>query len=406
MGQFTISDHCRWVKGANGSAIYDLLHNRVFSVDPNGTQLISTMINGGLQDPISSAFVGGLIADGLINDHSSPIPDPKVVPRLDYVWLELTSKCNCSCLHCYGGFGSCDTAKPELSFDDWRRVLDMIVKNGGTSIQFIGGEPLLFPHFIELLKYAKHVGIKRIDVFTNATLLNSEIADALSEACASVRISLYGGSPSEHDAVTKHKGSFLLLDHGIDLLQEKGIPVSIAVVLMRENQDHLESIKEYINGKGLKFNGFDIVRPVTYCEQESHAVTDIGIASQRIMHKPSFRTSAYTFSRNRKWNSCWFGKFAVTSNGDIIPCIFARDQICGNVKNDRESKLRDNLLKLWGITKDDIDTCKDCEFRYACDDCRPLSSNGDCGVYSKYPRCTYDPYSCEWKNGILTDITL
>ena len=46
------------------------------------------------------------------------------------------------------------------------------------------------------------------------------------------------------------------------------------------------------------------------------------------------------------------------------------------------------------MTKDHINVCKDCEFRYCCHDCRPDSLSND--VYAKPWYCTYNPYSGEW----------
>jgi len=40
--------------------------------------------------------------------------------------------------------------------------------------------------------------------------------------------------------------------------------------------------------------------------------------------------------------------------------------------------------------KDKIDVCKDCEYRYACLDCRCFRMNED--IYSKPKKCKYNPY--------------
>ena len=50
--------------------------------------------------------------------------------------------------------------------------------------------------------------------------------------------------------------------------------------------------------------------------------------------------------------------------------------------------------KLWFIKKDDIEICKDCEFRYNCTDCRAFTIENN--VYSKPLKCNYNPYTNEW----------
>lgn len=54
------------------------------------------------------------------------------------------------------------------------------------------------------------------------------------------------------------------------------------------------------------------------------------------------------------------------------------------------------LQNLWKTTKDQIERCQDCEYRYACHDCRPLAEGATGNLYAKNPRCTYDPFKGEW----------
>ena len=72
--------------------------------------------------------------------------------------------------------------------------------------------------------------------------------------------------------------------------------------------------------------------------------------------------------------------------------------ILGNIKN---SSLEDilahpHLKKYWNITKDQIEVCKDCEFRYICTDCRAYLENPE-DMYSKPLKCGYNPYTNEWE---------
>ena len=50
----------------------------------------------------------------------------------------------------------------------------------------------------------------------------------------------------------------------------------------------------------------------------------------------------------------------------------------------------------WNLTAEKTEVCSECEFRFACKDCRPLAEASS-GFYAKNPRCTYDVYSGEWK---------
>ncbi len=403
MNEYKISKHCRYVKGATASAIYDLYHGNVFSLNSDATYLLDRALEGKV-DVDAESLLQELCAQQLLNCDRLPEVSNSHPEKLAlrYVWLELTNRCNCRCLHCYGAFGSpSKTAiRAELSFEEWKQIVDKIAEAGGKAIQLIGGEPLLFPHFCELLDYAHNRGISSIDVFTNGTLMTPAILNAIKKAGASVRVSLYGHDAIMHDRITQLSGSFVKLDHTLDQLREFEIPTKIAVVLMRENQDDLEKIKTYIGNKGHQYTGFDTVRRVRHSEQLSHAATDPSIIAERLMSKPSFCTSCYDFEINSRWNSCWYGKCSVSAVGDVMPCIFARDKKCGNIRTDSFVEIKEKLLFFWGISKEKIEVCKDCEFRYACDDCRPLSEGETGNLYAKYPRCLYNPYEAQWNVSI------
>lgn len=54
----------------------------------------------------------------------------------------------------------------------------------------------------------------------------------------------------------------------------------------------------------------------------------------------------------------------------------------------------ENLETEYGhIKKDDIEICKDCEFRYICTDCRVQVDH----KYARPNTCIYNPYTNLWK---------
>jgi len=73
------------------------------------------------------------------------------------------------------------------------------------------------------------------------------------------------------------------------------------------------------------------------------------------------------------------------------------EQSFGNIKDItlEEALNKPGFKDLWGIRKDDIDVCKDCEFRYMCTDCRCIIKNPD-DIYSQPAKCGYNPYIAKW----------
>ncbi|WP_299177616.1 grasp-with-spasm system SPASM domain peptide maturase, partial [uncultured Chryseobacterium sp.] len=70
-------------------------------------------------------------------------------------------------------------------------------------------------------------------------------------------------------------------------------------------------------------------------------------------------------------NSCLYKKIGIDIEGNIRNCP-AMPKSFGNI---RETSLEEALnhkdfKEYWNLTKDKIEVCKDCEFRYICTDCR------------------------------------
>jgi SPASM domain peptide maturase of grasp-with-spasm system len=104
-----------------------------------------------------------------------------------------------------------------------------------------------------------------------------------------------------------------------------------------------------------------------------------------------------SFAESQKLNSCLNRKIGVDRYGEVRNCP-AMGQSFGNVKDTslQSVVLRKDFTNIWEINKDQIEICKDCEFRYICTDCRALIRDQS-DRYSKPSKCTYDPYSAEWR---------
>lgn len=97
------------------------------------------------------------------------------------------------------------------------------------------------------------------------------------------------------------------------------------------------------------------------------------------------------------FNSCLNRKISIDINGDIKNCPSMPDSF-GNIKDTTlENALNhEDFKKYWSISKDQINVCKDCEFRYVCTDCRAYTEKPD-DPYSKPLKCGYSPYTNKWE---------
>jgi len=116
-----------------------------------------------------------------------------------------------------------------------------------------------------------------------------------------------------------------------------------------------------------------------------------------VIKKNDFILNLELFSEAQHFNSCLNRKISIDVNGEIRNCPSMK-QSFGNFKTTtfREVLEQDSFKEVWSIKKDQIDICKDCEFRYICTDCRAHTEDPT-NKYAKPAKCAYNPYTTEWE---------
>lgn len=111
-----------------------------------------------------------------------------------------------------------------------------------------------------------------------------------------------------------------------------------------------------------------------------------------------FAPNLYTYTESQRHNSCLNRKISIDAAGNIKNCP-SMAQSFGNIQDTtlQEALNHPAFKKYWNVTKDQIDVCRDCEFRYICTDCRAYLENPEADMRSKPLKCGYDPNTCTWE---------
>ncbi|WP_297439331.1 SPASM domain-containing protein [Thermococcus sp.] len=77
---------------------------------------------------------------------------------------------------------------------------------------------------------------------------------------------------------------------------------------------------------------------------------------------------------NETYHDCLAGTVALTADGYFLPCPLLRNYIVADAKEESLKRaLRKKRLKsFWKLTRDSLNECKTCPFKYLCHDCRAL----------------------------------
>lgn len=138
---------------------------------------------------------------------------------LQYVFLEITKKCNLNCLHC-GSDCSKDLKSPELTTDSWFKIIDYLANVYSKNIAFVltGGEPLLHPDIYNIGGHISSKGM-RWGMVTNGVLLHkNNIEKLINSGIFSITVSL-DGLKNSHNWLRNNSNAF---DKTLEALQLTG----------------------------------------------------------------------------------------------------------------------------------------------------------------------------------------
>lgn len=340
-------------------------------------------------------------AEMFLNEYS------KRHPFLFTLHIELTSKCNERCVHCYIPHECKNT---DIDYDLMIKTLNQCKEMGVMNLVFSGGEPMGHHNFCDFLRYAKDLDFN-ISVLSNLTLLNDEILDALKYKHTScVNVSLYSMNPEIHDAITQLNGSFSKTKNNILKLIENNIAVQINCPIMKPNKDTFQDV--IVWGQDNKCAVILDYAIMARCDRstdnldyrltkeelkpviEKIAQNDVVFRSTIKSDKFQKDISSEGIDPDERVCGVALSTICMVANGDIYPCAGWQKYICGNVN---ESSLQDiwnnspeiNLLRRLRLK--DFKQCLSCKDKKYCLMCISRNSNeSETGNMLDIPQITCD----------------
>ncbi|MCL2282749.1 MAG: radical SAM protein [Fibromonadales bacterium] len=168
--------------------------------------------------------------------------------------IEITNKCNLNCIYCFGP--ECSESDNDMPLDFWRNVLNFLKKSDCEGIVISGGEPTLYSNLMEVLKYAKSIGLS---VLLSTNGLNKQTIIQCSYYCDTIALPL---DAYEKDIIFKLRG---INDYGLQDL----------ISLAREIKKANSSVKIRVGSVATSFNCNSLIQLAKYLK--SNASNDINI---------------------------------------------------------------------------------------------------------------------------------
>jgi radical SAM protein with 4Fe4S-binding SPASM domain len=323
---------------------------------------------------------------------------------LHYALWEVTQRCNLRCIHCRAA-ASPETPETNLiSGNNIARLMKELKDLGCPTLALTGGEPLLRPDIVNIIKEASKQGIKT-RIQSNSLLLTDSLAKELKEAgLYSFGVGLDGSRPEISDQIRNLDGAFLKAVDSIKLLKSLGIKVHVEFTVTRLNMGDLaatlnllESLKvdtflaraAIFTGRATSKNPIFLLSPGEYkafleelsLERRLRKLKMVincqdplyHLADETIMNKLKEFGDVYS---GKIISGCTAGQnmMHIRCDGKIGICTFLQSIVLGDFYNNSLIDIWNNRLAIPEV-KDLVNRkysgfCGSCRDRFICGGCR------------------------------------
>ena len=290
------------------------------------------------------------------------------------VQIELTSRCNLRCRHCFM-VSDCGV---ELSSEEVMGIIDQLVDMGTFYLAFTGGEIFTREDLFEIARYAKRKGFFQT-FMTNGTLITPENMEEMRKLKPiKFEISLHGATPETHDHITQVNGSFERAVAAIKELVSQGIEVTVKTSLMNLNIHESGDIKTLCEHLGVSHRMNPGIAPMKNGSLEplqydlSFDEMNMYLAAEDL--DLSYLTENRESDPAHQFN-CKAGKAAcsISPSGIVYPCVMMPIPV-GNL---REKSFKEiwqtdpsfELKRLRNLTTEDLPICSGCGMASFCVRC-------------------------------------
>lgn len=322
-------------------------------------------------------------------------------------FLEITSKCNLRCKHCYNNSGF-ESKNKDINYE---KLIKELSNKGVSSLTISGGEPLLYPDLFKIINLLNENKIKTC-INTNGLLLTKQMLSLfLEKGVDSMQISI-DGAKDLHEYI-RGKNTYDLCVKKIKLAVAAGFIVKIGYTINALNYNDIEKMIFDMKKIGVKSIAFYRYIPSSERDVDKELVITseiLSVISKKldelrtkyqekefcIYYEPlSFLSFIHNdFYKNRTQCLAGVGQLNIDVNGNVLLCAHNR-MIAGNIFDESIEDIWKKQNKTLKISNNIIPkNCENCKYSEICrGGCKGIiiASNLDPHVYGD-PACFIDLY--------------
>lgn len=155
------------------------------------------------------------------------------------VQILMTRKCNYNCINCYV---KSTESRDEMTTEEVKKILEDCAKAGVLFIRFSGGEATLRKDFVELVKYARSLGLK-CALLSSCKSFTKEQFDIMNELCY-VQPHLDSVVEESFNKLTGGNNFKNFKTTIFDLIS-RGVRINPATTLQKENMNQIKELIDF-----------------------------------------------------------------------------------------------------------------------------------------------------------------
>lgn len=321
-------------------------------------------------------------------------------PQLTHLHIEITSRCNERCIHCYIPHDNKVSCMDSGMFYD---ILEQSKKMRLLHLTLSGGEPMLHKDLCDFLRKCRNNNFS-ISVLSNLTLLDDEIIEEMkANPLLGVQVSLYSMNPEIHDEITQVKGSFEKTKNAILELIDNDIPLQVNCPIMKQNKNCYHDVISWAKEHKIQVgDDYDLIGQYNHSTQNLDCRLSIieieSIINEKAKNDPTFIEQIEVEAEKKKnitpndfVCSVCHSSICISDNGNVYPCAGWQGYVVGNIKELPLIEIWKNSPKvnyLRGLRKKDFPTCIQCVDKEFCTMCMVRNANenpqGDPLIVNKF----------------------
>lgn len=377
---------------------YELLSQCDGQHDLKDSDLLESLVQRGLAVPCSQG-------ETLTEWQKPRVCDNRYFPAMN--WM-ITGKCNYNCLHC---FNAADNARlqSEFTWEEAQKLIEEAAECGINEFILTGGEPMMHPHFLDIVREIYRHGMYVGELNTNGAFLNEQVLDEMKHIGCVPMMKISFDGVGHHDWLRNRAGAEADALRAIKLCVAKGFPVMAQTNVHRHNVDSMLDTLRLLDSVGVSTtriirtsesprwvqNAKDACLGLTeYYDRMLDLLKEYSATGAKMnliiwqfvdfyprLKQYNIHPVAYTESRYRDSRPVCQGNrgmVAVTAGGNVVPC----HQMSGYYEHqgDRLGNVKQDGLKPYLQSG-----------AYLCEVCTTLETlrkrNAECGACQHFKQC-------------------